>query len=365
MEKINQQYIADHLKISRATVSRCFTNHPGINPETRARVFDLAAQLGYVHMEMRAPTRARPRKTRTVGVLVCTSVKDYLEGKFESPGQKLFAGVSEFALLEDIKLELHYVDTHADSLDHPDYRGIRNLQTRKWSGIILIYPFPDRVIDALLPRFPLVSLVEQADLLELNCVDVDHYKGIATAVDHLRAAGHRRIGFFTRSYDVEAGWSMRRFSAFMEKMAKLKLDVPAEDIVNIHPKIFPSMEESFAHVARRVREGVTGWVCAADHLAFDLIAALEAEGLSVPARVSVTGFDGISTPPGSPLLSTVSIPYREIGLIGGKRLLDLMEKRFTPPQHILVGSEFRDGGTIAAPPRGAVSRRVHKIARSS
>lgn len=365
MEKINQQFIADHLKISRATVSRCFTNHPGINPETRAKVFDLAAQLGYVHMEMRAPTRVRPKKRPVVGVLVCTSVKDYLEGKFESPGQKLFAGVSEFALLHNIKLDLHYVDTHADSLQHPDYRKIKNLQARKWAGVILIYPFPDRVVGALLPRFPLVSLVEQADLLELNCVDVDHYKGISMAVDRLIQAGHRRIGFFTRSYDVEAGWSMRRFSAFMEKMARLRIAVPAADIVNIHPNSFATMEDSFDHVAGRVRDGVTGWVCAADHLAYDLIAALEVRGLPVPKRVAVTGFDGISTPEGSPELSTVVIPYREIGLIGGKRLMDLIEKRFTPVQHILVGSEFRTGATISPAAKATSRKSVHKIAVSA
>ncbi|MGE9294975.1 MAG: helix-turn-helix domain-containing protein, partial [Puniceicoccales bacterium] len=35
MKEVNQQVIADALNLSRATVSRCFTNHPGINPETR------------------------------------------------------------------------------------------------------------------------------------------------------------------------------------------------------------------------------------------------------------------------------------------------------------------------------------------
>lgn len=89
-------------------------------------------------------------------------------------------------------------------------------------------------------------------------MDVDHYKGIAMAVDRLIQAGHRRIGFFTRSYDVEAGWSMRRFNAFMEKMARLRIAVPSLDIVNIHPNSFATMEDSFNHVAGRVREGVTG-----------------------------------------------------------------------------------------------------------
>jgi AraC-like DNA-binding protein len=58
MADVNQQLIADRLNISRATVSRCFTNHPGINPTTRAQVFALAAQLGYTHLEKRADRRA-------------------------------------------------------------------------------------------------------------------------------------------------------------------------------------------------------------------------------------------------------------------------------------------------------------------
>jgi DNA-binding LacI/PurR family transcriptional regulator len=372
MQKINQQYIADRLKISRATVSRCFTNHPGINPETRSRVFKLAAQLGYVHMEMRVPERRSQKRSERVGVLICTDLDDYLDGRFESPGQKLMAGVSEYALLEDIRLDLHYVDPRGRSLDDPTYARIPQLRTRQWSGVLLIYPFPETVINALLLRFPVVSLVEHTGLMDLNCVDVDHYKGISMAVDRLLKAGHRRLGFFTRHYDVEAGWSYRRYSAFIEKLTRHGLRVDPRDLVNIPPNLHDKMEDSFDHVAERVRAGVTGWVCAADHLGYDLIAALQERGLPVPKRASVTGFNGIRAPKGAPRLSTAIVPYREIGLIGGKRLVDLVAKRFMPVQHVLVEAAFRDGETVANVwEEGGGSRKkhasgngVHKIAKS-
>tara|TARA_B110000483_G_C17680091_1_gene345254 strand:+ start:129 stop:326 length:198 start_codon:yes stop_codon:yes gene_type:complete len=51
--EVNQQLIADKLGISRTTVSRCFTNHAGINPDTRAAVFSLASELGYNYLEPR------------------------------------------------------------------------------------------------------------------------------------------------------------------------------------------------------------------------------------------------------------------------------------------------------------------------
>ena len=47
MKQVKQQEIARKLKLSKATVSRCFTNHPGINPQTRALVFETATELGY------------------------------------------------------------------------------------------------------------------------------------------------------------------------------------------------------------------------------------------------------------------------------------------------------------------------------
>lgn len=361
MEKINQQAIADQLEISRATVSRCFTNHPAINPETRARVFELAARMGYVHMEMRDPKKSRPKASVTVGVLVCTNRMDFLSGKFESPGQKVFAGLTEYSLLHDIKLEIHYVDTLARSLQDETYRKIKHLQNRKWAGIILIYPFPETIVEELMRSFPVVSLAEQTGHADMNCVDVDHYKGIAIAIEHLIEAGHRKIGFFTRSYDVEAEWSLRRYSGFMEKMVRLKLPVDPRNIVNIFPNNFGSMDESFDYAAKRVEAGVTAWVCAADHLGYDLMAALRERGWDAPGMISVTGFDGIQPPDNEPELSTSVIPYREIGLIGGKRLSDLIEKRFTLVQHTLIGPRFRTGQTVG-PPRSEKRGGVPKSA---
>lgn len=77
MPEVNQQAIAEQLQLSRAMVSRCFTNHPGINPTTRAKVFQLADELGYKHLEMRVP-RKRKAAPNAIGVLIC--VDDFATG---------------------------------------------------------------------------------------------------------------------------------------------------------------------------------------------------------------------------------------------------------------------------------------------
>gem|GEM_PF-4043806 len=36
----------------------------------------------------------------------------------------------------------------------------------------------------------------------IDCIDVNHYNGISSVVDHLAEAGHKRIGFYARGYAI-------------------------------------------------------------------------------------------------------------------------------------------------------------------
>ena len=347
---LNQETIARQLNISRATVSRCFTNHPGINPVTRAKVFQLAAEIGYVHLQMRKPRKkGRAVGKKVFGVLICTAEEEYYRKDYQNPSEQILAGVTECAHLNGADIEVHLIDPKACTLDDPRFLQIERYCSR-WDGLLLVYPFPDPVLNHLAPRIPMVSLVEQFDHTGIDCVDVDHYKGIASAVEHLVENGHRRIGFFTRRYEVEASWSYRRYAAFMEAMVRLRLPVAPGDIINIFPSREGDNESSIAYAAERTRDGVTAWVCAADHQAYDLIRGLTERRLSVPKKVSVTGFDGIDTPPGSPKLTTVMIPFREIGMTGTQRLYERTVKRFGNAQHVLIDCRLRLGKTVGKAP---------------
>lgn len=347
MKQVNQQEIAEVLNLSKATVSRCFTNHPGINPETRARVFELASQMGYRHRMTRGANGRLPKVRPKVGVLVCTEEEEYYRTDYESPGRLLLKGISECSQLEKIDLSVHFINPEVETIDFPDYSELFRSAGRSWSGLLLLYPFPKKVVDQLLLRHPCVSLVEQRGAGALDCVDVNHYQGISLIVNRLYELGHRRIAFYSKPYKVEASWSLRRTGAYFEKMTQLGLKIRDCDMINTHPQNPLSLEASFDEAADRVRKGVTAIVCAADHQAFDLIRALEKRGIKVPSDVSVTGFDGITPPEGMPGLSTIEIPYRDIGFTATKRLKDLLEKRFGPPQHILLGCKLREGETVA------------------
>lgn len=358
MSRINQQLIAEKLGISRATVSRCFTNHPGINPKTRARVFALASQLGYSHAEKREPAVHEQRRvTTTIGVLICVDLPNFEQTGYGNPGQELLNGLSEFARVTDVRLDLHFVRPEDLHLDAPSYREVTAVGQKIWDGVVLIYPFPQSIVDQLRESFPVVSLVEQYGRNPLDCVDVDQHRGVETLVKKLTESGHERIGFFTWDYPVEAGWALRRFGAFVEMMTARGLLVNPADAINVNPLTRCDLATAYRQVIKQSRDGVTAWMCAADHQAFDLIPELAKGGFKVPQDVSVTGFDGLVSPEGQPELTTVEIPFHQIGVTGGKRLLDLIRKRFGIEQHILLNCDFREGKSVASPRSNGAPKR--------
>ena len=221
--RINQQGIADQLALSRTTVSRCFTNHPGINPETRSRVFKLAASLGYTYQEGRTGKKSERRALSRFGILICTDPESYADQDFENPGALLLSGVSEFAQLEKSQLDVHFVTPDEFSLQCPSYMEIDALQDREWDGVLLVYPFPEEVILGLQKLFPVVSLVQQFVKSPLDCVDVNHHRGIEMVMDHLVELGHEKIGFLTTGYDLSAKWAQHRYTAFLGESARLQL----------------------------------------------------------------------------------------------------------------------------------------------
>ena len=233
MERVNQQTLADRLGLSRATISRCFTNHRAINPSTRARVFDLAAELGYRYMELRTPSSGRRSRTTVLGVLICHPATPAIDDRFESPRQRLLDGVSQLAQLHGVQLSVHYVDPDETTMEGASYQAITALRRSGWDGALLIHAFPDRVIETIVGRMPCVSLLEQYHHTYLNCIDVDHHHGIYSLMDLLIENGHERIGFFSIHPALGTYWATHRFSAYFEKLLALGLAYRPADVINV------------------------------------------------------------------------------------------------------------------------------------
>lgn len=348
MRKINQQVIAKALNISQTTVSRTFANHPSINSETKALVLDAAARMGYRPSLQRVRKAAKEKGNTTIGVIIGMP-KQYNDSA--ETFQYMLKGISDRASVEDIILDVIYQEpaqTDSASL-------LKKVRLGKWSGAILIYPLQEETVLKLSSKTACVSIVENYRKTLVDSVDVDRHGGIQTLLERLRENGHEKIGFFTWKYTVPTEWVYSRFGSYVEGLYYMGMDFDPRQAINVQRDSSLTPMEGAHEIARQIEEGVTAWVCPADHQVFQLIDDLAQLGVHVPRDCSITGFDGIDTMPHHKQLTTIRVPYEEMGRCAVNQLLRRIEHPTSPRRHIQVDGEYVAGETVAARPRGAAT----------
>ncbi len=144
-------------------------------------------------------------------------------------------------------------------------------------------------------------------------VGVDNEAGIAAIVRELVRLGHRRIAYLAGPRPLFV--ARDRLEGYRRGLAEAGLQ-PDEQLV-VHSSF--NRDGGAWAVGRLLADGVpfTAVACANDLLALGALTALAEEGIAVPGRVSVTGFDDISIAAMTdPALSTVRLPLRELGRRG-------------------------------------------------
>ena len=342
MQKPNQKHIADRLSLSTTTVSRCFTNHPKINPETRAQVFQLAAELGYSYTAQRNASPKDENGRNTIAVIV--GIEKLAEAEKDIAAEVL-KGISEKAASEGMEIEVHYVDP-SDFL--PKIRSrkiIKNKSCAHWKGIVLVYDFQEEAVSNIMAKFPTVSALEDYDNVDVDCIGQDQVRAISKIMQHLYELGHRRIGFLSWKYPVEAPWVHRRLGAYFENLYRLGLDIDPSLVLNLRNEESIPLGELSKQAADLVCKGVTAWVCAADHQAYRLLSDFQEFGISVPDVCSVTGYDGQISPSGLPQVTTIRMPFRDIGVSCVSSLIRKMKHPVDMRRNLQVSGELLIGAT--------------------
>ncbi|HUB24688.1 MAG TPA: LacI family DNA-binding transcriptional regulator [Tepidisphaeraceae bacterium] len=335
--RINQTEIARRLKLSTATVSKSLRNHPDINPTTRARVLDLAAQLDY---QVRHDSRVDNRKNtgiRFVGVMAYGGIPDT---PADHAALRYMAGLSEAAESNRVSLVVHHV--FGDSrklLDEASQPAA--MRQGILEGLILIHRFDAEVVRELSNRMPCVTLVHYVPGTRLDHVDADCLGAMTLAAGHLHSLGHRRIGFF--GFQKQISHSLVRYAAYATTM--LGMGLPFEEAVESGGE---NLHGAIDRVAQRAREGVTAWMCGSDYAGYLLCQELSARGLRVPQDVSVTGFDGSPPPMGMTPLTTLRVPFQEMASVALNRLVNRIRHPGAPGRQILLECQLVPGGSTAA-----------------
>jgi DNA-binding LacI/PurR family transcriptional regulator len=326
--------IAKKSGVAISTVSRALRDLPGIHPKTRNRVLREAESLGYTTR----PRRSERLQSDSRHVLILTVGEETPTG--------YMAGLSRASLQLNISLHLH----HASREDCHELLSPRNLplclREEIISGIILVYRWPDKVVEKLCRKYATVSILHSYPDAPLDVVGIDHTGGMFALVRHLKAAGHTKIGFL--GLDAQVSWARARFSSYLEALMAVDLPITMERVVPLELSRLGELGQQMAdRVQNSAAHGIRAWICADDFIGYDLCADLLRRGVRIPDDVAIAGFHRHPAiqHKGLPLLTSTAVDSE---LMGGSALQQLVKRMAHPDgmsQIIQLPASFFQGQT--------------------
>lgn len=303
------QDVARVARVSTATVSRALSNPDLVADGTREAVFEAVQQTGY--RVNQAARNLRMRRAAAVLILVPNLGKPFYS--------KILAGVSEGFASTDYAVLI--ADTESRPLQDGELAGY--FIDGRIDGVISL---DGGVSPQALEQCQrqglgerLVFLCEWVEGADFPVVCVDNAEGARLAIRHLHALGHRAIAHVTGPEGNVL--TVARREGMVSERARLDLPVQEDWIIRGDFSV-----ESGHAAARKIlamSDRPTAVFCAADTVAFGLISGLQAGGLSVPADISVVGFDDIDMSQYYiPALTTIRQDRHRLGIRAAEHLLE-------------------------------------------
>lgn len=265
--------------VSTATVSRALSNPDLLSDTTRALVLEAIQSTGY--RVNQAARNLRMQRAGAVLVLVPNLGKPFYS--------RILAGISDgFA---DSDYAVLIADTESRPLGDGELEGY--FLDGRIDGVVSLDGGLDPAALEACAKLGvggrIVFLCEWVEGADFSVIRSDNTEGARLAIRHLHALGHTRIAHITGPEGNVLTTSRRE--GMMEERARLGLPAREEWIIRGDFSL-----QSGHRAAERIlamKERPTAVFCAADMVAFGLIAGLNKGGLSVPQDISVIGFDDI------------------------------------------------------------------------
>jgi DNA-binding LacI/PurR family transcriptional regulator len=286
-----------------------------VRPDTREKILSTIDKYGYIHNALAGVLSKR--RSSLLGVFVPT---------LES------AKLSEtiFALQEMVQSHGHPIIVNNTGFNAALERTqLLRARERSLSGVFFIgymtenMPHIDELIRGGIPAIFLWDILPDTSY---HYVGFDNELATYQMTDHLIGLGHRRIAF-VGAMQSQVERVRKRLNGFVSCMRDHRLPVADGFVLEATPTL-----ANGRMVMERLMDAFKGpklptaVFFASDMLALGAVTACRDRGLDVPGDISIAGFDNIDYASYvHPPLTTVYVPSREIGLVAGEFLMDLLD----------------------------------------
>lgn len=319
MTKITMQDIADHLNISKNSVSQALRNKNGVSDKTKFLVKQAANELGYQYnfIEKKTePTAYHPKEFLLLATTFALSQASFFGIILSSIKRNIENSGNKLTVLE------------IQNFNFQDNEFQKGLSASSWDGIFILSHIENSFIQNVLSLdYPCVLVDHHHPHFRADAIISQNITGAYTAVEYLIQLNHKKIGFigevtFSPSYDErQLGYA----KALNDYDIQFNDDYLISNIQEDQSKLYTRLDA--------LEEMPTAWFCVNSGLAFILNSYLQTKGYSVPNDVSILCFDDTEfTRLSQPQISCIAT---DLEFMGKKSVL-LMEHRILNPNEPFV-----------------------------
>jgi len=317
--------------VSEMTVSRVLRHRGDVSPATREKVLEAARVLGYVPNKIAGALASQ--RVNLVGVIipslsnmvfpeVMTGISSVLDGT----GLQPVVGVT------------NYLPDREESV-------IYEMLSWRPSGMIIAGLEHTDAARAMLARagIPIVEIMDiDGDPIN-HAVGISHHRAGRQMAEAIIAAGYRRIAFLGTQMPNDHR-ARKRLEGFEEALARADLSLVDREYYSGGSALLKGREMTAAVLARTPDTDFL-------YYSNDMIGAggllyCLAQGLDVPGRIGLAGFNGVELLDGLPRkLATMDACRLEIG----RRAAEIIAGRATPGEKLELFPTLQRGDTIRPP----------------
>ncbi|WP_317913833.1 substrate-binding domain-containing protein [Carnobacterium maltaromaticum] len=315
MSKVTMQDIAEHLAISKNSVSQALRNKNGVSQRTRELVHEAAEKLGYAYKEKNDEGRLNLKF-----LLVATEF---------ALSQTSFFGEIVSSIKETVEKNGNHLVVEAIYPEQVEQLILPNVfKEEKWAGIFILSHLSNEYSQKLIEsNVPCVLVDHHHPHLKTDAVLTQNNDGAFLAVDYLLGRGHKQIGFIG---NVEFSPS------YAERLIGYEKALESQGIIPNKEHIFCDIKEDQAQLFERLtrlKTMPTAWFCVNSGLAFILNTFLQSQGFEIPGDSAILCFDNTEfTRLAQPQISSIATDLDYMG----EKAVAVMEQRILEPDSAYV-----------------------------
>jgi DNA-binding LacI/PurR family transcriptional regulator len=316
-------------------------NRPGVSPARRARIQDAARQLGYTR---RPGPRSQTGRHRLGLVIEARGIPIFTDFYYGA----ILVGIQAEAKRLGLSVWLHTFDPEVESIE-----DVARSASNEVDGLIVVSggDMTDERI-ARLERTGLPTVLVDNFIIghNVHAIVADNFGAGFMATTHLVGLGHRRIAMIAGSRSYRK--FVHRLNGYVDALAAAGIEPDSR----LQPPPDPGEERPGEAQMRRLlalppSERPTAVVAVNDRLASRTLAMLHRAGIIVPREMSVVGIGDVEEASTTiPPLTTVSVPRHEMGVLGVRRLLDLLSGSAPPPYKTVLYTHLVERESAGSPP---------------